>query len=202
MKKIGYLLLAVLNCSVVFGVTLPAGGPLSTNAVSVRIENFFNNNNVGRFTIDRRNFGCALVDNPLTQAAYGVAGVTGVTALSTTVTECGVTDVFCMANQLSFGKFVVSVILAAPLISTTAWNWDLQHRSVRNATKVKDELKGMILDVVLTPDRTARATTWTLTENNIDKFLRFALAQYWSCYRSSSKFERDSFKSALENWQP
>jgi len=202
MKKTGYLLLAILNCNAIFGVALLAGGPLSADAVSHHIDNFLNNNDVGRFTIDGRNFGCALVDNPLTQAVYGVAGVTGVTALSTTVTECGFTDVFCMKDQLSFGKFVLSVILAAPLIVTTAWNWDLQHRSVRNATKVKGELESMILDVMLNSDRTARAITWTLTENNLDKFLRFSLAQYWSCYRSSSKFERDSFKSALENWKP
>jgi hypothetical protein len=197
MNKIGYLLLAILNCGLVFGVTLPAGGPLSTDAVFVQVDTFFEDKDVGRCTIDWRNRICSIVDHPCTVTGYGAFGITGVTAMSEIFKQCNVFDVLCIANQLSFNGVVASAVLSLPFFGIIMWNWMLKHESVRHVRNVKHELKKIILDVIATSPG-----TWDQTQNNLDKFLRFALAQYWSCYRSSSKFERDSFKSALENWKP
>lgn len=200
MKKTGYLLLTVLNWSLAFGAVAPAAVPIAE--VPGRIDEFLLNEDVGRFTIKWRNRGYSAVDNPLTQAVYGIAGVTGVTAVSTTVTDCGFTGIVCIANQFSFEKLIVSGLLAVPLLAVTAWKWDTKHKNVRNAPNVKGELKSLIEGILLNTAHTARATTWSQTQNDLDIFLRFALAKYKSHYRASSKFDMDSFKSELENWKP
>lgn len=202
MNKIGYLLLAVLNCSLVFGVALPAEGPLSTDEISLRVDAFIKDKDVGRCTIDWRNRICSIVDNPFTVTGCSAFGITSVAAISEIVKQCNVTDVACIANQLSFNGVVASAILSVPLLSMMTWTWDLKHKSVRNAPNVKRELKNMIKSVLLNPERTTRTAAWILTHNNLDSFLQFALAEYWSAYRASSKFEKASFEFALANWKP
>ncbi|HCU06500.1 MAG TPA: hypothetical protein DIC42_02815 [Holosporales bacterium] len=190
MKKTGYLLLAILNCSVVFGTAVPAV------EFSGKIDGFLITHNVALVPIGARDFIYSAVDSPLGQVVSSAATTVMFGMAASIANQC--------SNNLSLScgiehtpSILSSALLIAPLAIVSSWTWYVKHAAFYKSSKwAKDEFKKDVLNVLTIFDANGRHFNTFELEN----FLQFALGQYTDNYRAAGKFNRNTFMASLKRY--
>ncbi len=190
MKKTGYLLLAILNCSVVFGVPLPA------DQFPREVDRFLEKHNVALVPIPLRNVAYSAVDSPLGDMISGAAKAAMFAMAASIANQC--------SNNLTLScgiehapSILSSALLIAPLAIVSSWTWYVKHAAFYKSSKwERDEFKKDVLNVLRIFDDNGRHFSTLELEN----FLQFALGQYIDHYRAAGKFNRNTFMASLKRY--
>ena len=189
MKKTGYLLLAVLNCSLAFGTATPALVPIAS--VPGSVDTFLKEHNVALIPTEKRNMLAGMIDFPFLSYLpatfiFAKSAVSMVDACATNLTGS------CVKEHLSVGTCLFAIAL--PLAVVVTWHWYLKYCAFFYSSEAsKKEFRKCVVSVLTT--KYGAGTTFT--QLALTSFLRDALVEYKKQYRSAGLFDKGVFEREI-----